>query len=249
MLGGVRFATLHGAFAMTLKSTAVVLAVAAIAGAGLAAQGTPATARDMRSHFVQVAVVHEAVIRGDLQAVHAAATMLAKSDAAGLPAALVAQHQAMRSLAERLATASDVSAAASGTAALLGACGECHRVAGAMPGPALPSRPTVGEAVGHMLDHQRAADQMMQGLVLPSPALWNMGAQALRTAPLGTGKLPKDPKLTSEVASSEKRVHALAEQAATATEPKDRVAVYGQLLATCATCHSVHSTIWGPTKK
>jgi cytochrome c553 len=100
-----------------------------------------------------------------------------------------------------------------------------------------------------MLDHQRAADQMMQGLVVPSPALWNMGAQGLRTAPLSTSKLPKDPRLTAERASGEKRVHALADQAAAASETKDRVAVYGQVLAACAGCHSVHGTIWGPTQR
>jgi mono/diheme cytochrome c family protein len=231
----------------------LVLTVSLVPGTSgrAAAQAAPPSkaAIDMSAHFAEVGTVHEAIIRGDLAAARAAASALAQREFAGLPESTAPDRQAMKTLASRVAAATDVQSAAAGTASMLGACGDCHRAAGVVPAPALPDRPVVGQTVGHMLDHQRAADQLMQGLVVPSSALWHLGAQGLRGAPLGTGKLPKDHRLTADVAAAEQRVHALAEDAAAATEPAARAAVYGQVLGTCASCHSLHSTIWGPAKR
>jgi cytochrome c553 len=107
----------------------------------------------------------------------------------------------------------------------------------------------VGQTVGHMLDHQRAADHLMQGLIVPSSTLWNQGAQGLRQAPLSNGKLPKDQKLTADVAAGELHVHQLGDRAAGTSDPQARSALYGELLGTCARCHSLHQNIWGPTKR
>jgi len=117
--------------------------------------------------------------------------------------------------------------------------------------PAVDTRPvpSVGQTVGHMLAHERAVEQLMQGLVVPSSAAWNEGAQALRIAPLGRGKLPKDPKLTPELMEGEQRLHQLAERAAAATGTPDRAALYGEMIGTCAACHSLHPNVWGPGKR
>lgn len=240
---------------MPLRRFAVVLAMtAAFAPATIgraARQDAPAskTALDMSAHFAEVGAVHEAVIRGDLAGAKAAAAALAAREFTGLPEKTATHRQAMKALAERVASATDVAMAAAGTAAMLGACGECHRTAGVLPAPALPQRPVVGQAVGHMLDHQRAADHLMQGLVIPSSTLWNQGAQGLRVAPLSRGQLPKDPRLTAEVAAGEQRVHALGDEAAGTSEPQARAAIYGKVISTCASCHSLHSNIWGPSKR
>jgi len=220
--------------------------------ARVGAQAPPAGAAPagaMAGHFAEIGQVHDAVIRGDLAAARRAAGVLAAGDSEGLPAKTRPSSDQMKMLAGRVAAATDVAAAASGTAAMLGTCGECHLLAGAHPAPALPDRPAVGQTVGHMLDHQRALDRMMQGLVVPSSALWNEGAQALRVAPLASGKLPKDPKLTPDVAAGEQRVHQLADQAAGTSDPQARSALYGELLGTCARCHSLHANIWGPTRR
>ena len=65
-------------------------------------------------------------------------------------------------------------------------------------------------------------------------------------APLRASDLPRDPRLTREIAAAEDRVHVLAEQAATATEETARINVYSQILSTCAQCHGLHGRIWGP---
>jgi hypothetical protein len=118
-----------------------------------------------------------------------------------------------------------------------------------MPAVAVRPVPAIGQTVGHMLNHQHAIEQLLQGLVVPSSTAWNEGAQALRTAPIARGKLPKDPKLNSELMEGERRLHQLAERAATAGTTADRVAVYGEMLGTCAACHSLHPNVWGPGKR
>jgi cytochrome c553 len=203
----------------------------------------------MKAHFGEVSAVHEAVIRGDLAAARAAANRLAAHDYSGLPAVTRSYQDTVKQLAGQVTAAKDVKAAATATAYLVGVCGDCHRAAGVVPAPALPERPAVGETVGHMLDHQRAVDALMQGLAVPSPSLWNQGAQGLRVAPLRSSKLPKDPKLTDDIVGNERRVHQLADQAAGTTEPQARAALYGEILTTCANCHSLHANIWGPSKR
>lgn len=238
---------------LVLVSSAAVVLAASMALPAFAEQAASAPAsavrHDMAGHFAEVKVVHEAVIRGDLPAARKAAEALAARSFAGLSKTTAPYAASIKELAGRVAAARDVNAAAASAASMLGTCGECHRTAGAMPAPELPARPSVGQAVGHMLEHQRAFDQLMQGLVVPSASLWNQGAQALRTAPLGPGQLPKDPKLTADVAAGEQRVHQLADQAAGASDTQARVAAYGTLLGTCASCHTLHANIWGPSKR
>jgi cytochrome c553 len=236
---------------MSLPCRVVVLTATVwiVAGQPAGAAGQTTTpAAGMAPHFQDVTAVHEAVIRGDLEGARIAAAALAKRDVTGSPAT-AANRDALKSLAGRVAASPDLAAAAAATGLMLGACGDCHRASGAMPVPSVPDRPALGQTVGHMLDHQRAADQLMQGLVVPSSTLWNQGAQTLRTAPLSTGKLPKDPKLTSDIAAGEQRIHQLADQAAGTSEPQARATIYGQMLGACANCHALHKNVWGPSKK
>ena len=66
---------------------------------------------------------------------------------------------------------------------------------GTLP-PAAPAAPAVGGVVGHMLEHQRAVDLMVQGLTVPSTSAWNEGAATFASAPLRDKDLPRDPELT-----------------------------------------------------
>ena len=99
-----------------------------------------------------------------------------------------------------------------------------------------------------MLEHQRAADEMMQGLFIPSETQWTQGATRFAAAPLQRQDLPRDPKLTPEIRKTEQQVHQLAERALKATAWKDRGDIYAQMLTTCASCHSLHGVVWGPRR-
>ena len=115
-----------------------------------------------------------------------------------------------------------------------------------MPAARLSAAQDVGGVVGHMLEHQRAADLMLQGLVAPSTSIWREGAAALLAAPLRSDKLPPDPKWTPELRAAEARVHRLASDAVQATDSLARANFYAQILAHCSACHGLHEKSLGP---
>ena len=234
---------------------------AAIASGGMPPTAAPSTpqsvARDtsrtalMQVHFAQVMVVHEAVIRGDLPAARERASWLASQAAPGaLPEGWAPYVAVMHEAARRTAAASSVLEAAMGTAAMLKTCGDCHRGVGTMPAAPLDAPGSaVRGVVGHMLAHQHAADQMLQGLVVPSSTLWRAGAAGLSTPPLASADLPRDAKLGPEAKASEGRIHVLAGQAGRVDEPGARAVFYAQILARCADCHASHRKVWGPSRR
>ena len=219
---------------------------AAPAAVDRSAQAEGRAATDMRAHFDEVLRVVDAIVRGDLDDARRRARQVASREFTGLPVAAAGQLAGMRAAAGRVAAAADLPTAATAAGVMLGTCGECHRAVGAMPAVHVRPSPAVGDTVGHMLAHQQAIEHLLQGLVVPSSSAWNAGAQALRTAPLKRSKLPDDPKLSSEIAAGETRLHELADEAAGTSAPPARAAIYGQMVSTCSRCHALHKNIWGP---
>ena len=204
----------------------------------------------MRQHFALVMAVHEAVIRGDLKTARTQAKEIAdRPGPPGLPAAAAPYVATMKSAAAGLSTVAELEDAASATSAMLALCGDCHRAVGTMPASASPPTSAVGGAVGHMLAHKRAVDLMVQGLTVPSAALWQQGAEALGSAPLRRGALPRDPKLTRQILDAEQWVHQMADRARRATDVRSRIYVYSEVIESCGTCHALHGNVWGPDKK
>ncbi len=215
--------------------------------AAQAVQSTPERMAEMRHHFTQVMTVHEAVIRGDLAAVREPAERLAGiAVPAGLPPVAAPFVANLRQAARRAAEAKTLAAAAAATVTMVGECANCHQAVGVYPVPSVPATHDLGGIVGHMLEHQRAADEMLQGLLIPSPAQWRRGAERLEVAALHPSELPRDRQWTMEIRGAEARVHQVAAKAVKAGSPSARAATYVELLSSCATCHSLHKRIWGP---
>lgn len=204
----------------------------------------------MQDHYSKAMAVHTAVVRGDLPAVTGAATQwLAQIDRTAWPSAAAPHVDTMRAAAKELAGATLLGPAGAAMGRTLGACGTCHRASGVMPAaPLEPARP-VGGIVGHMLEHQRALSNMVEGLVVPSTSRWQEGAKGLRAAPLKREGLPRNAGSTDTLMALEREVHALAEKAASAETPDARAAAYGELAAGCARCHSLHVRVWGPSPR
>lgn len=212
--------------------------------------GGSETAQSMRSHFDEATRIHEAVVRGDLDAAREPARRLAAYDADAWPMEGRRYVAGLALAAARVSTAADVSAAAAATASMLVSCGDCHRATGRRPAPAAVSqRFEVGGVVGHMIEHEAAVDALYRGLVIPSLQDWRDGARRLQMAPLRSGSLPRDPNLTGRVLASEKRVHDLAARAATADNQTRRATAYAELITQCAGCHALHPTVWGPRSR
>jgi cytochrome c553 len=207
----------------------------------------PQRAAEMRHHFSQVTRIHEALIRGDLKAVLAPAAELATTDApAAFPQMAAPFVEEIRRSARRAGTAPNLRTAAASMVTLLEQCAACHQAAGVYPSPASPRRPDLPMVVGHMLDHQRAADDMLQGLMMPSASRWIEAADRLEAATLRPAEWPQDPRLTAEARQADAAVHALAGRARSVTTARARANLYVDLVTTCASCHSLHRGVWGP---
>jgi mono/diheme cytochrome c family protein len=210
---------------------------------------SPDLLAEMRHHFAQVGLIHNSLTRGDLAAIREPATQLSRTAVpVGLPDAAGSYVAAIRQAASRVVAATTLASAATATVSMLTQCGDCHRAVGVFPAPTIPKRPDVGGLVGEMLEHQRATDDMLVGLIVPSASQWRQGAERLTAAKLLSSKLPPDPKLTQEIRTAEVRVHQIAKQAETAADASARGVIYAQLLTTCAQCHSLHKSVWGPGK-
>jgi mono/diheme cytochrome c family protein len=208
---------------------------------------TPERLAEMPHHFTQVSRIQEAITRGDLPAVRGPAAQLTKvAVPSGVPASAAAYVVAIRQGAQRAADATTLAGAAQATAAMVTECGNCHQAVGIFPAPAVRQTPDVGGLVGHMLEHKRASDELLKGLVIPSASYWRQGAERLRVAALRPTQLPFDSKLTGDIRKAEDHIHKLADQAVGAESTAERTALYVQLLTTCAECHGLHRQVWGP---
>ena len=202
----------------------------------------------MQHHFLQITQIQDAVIRGDLSAVRSPARELGEMNLpAGMPPTSQPFMLTLRMAGRRAADAKDLVVAASAAASLLADCGECHRTVGFRPAIDSARQPNVGGIVGHMLEHQRAVRELQTGLFAPSTTDWERGAATLRAAPLSRSDLSLDPKLTAAIREAETRVHRLADSAAKADTMAARTTAYAAILTTCADCHTLHKTVWGPT--
>jgi cytochrome c553 len=203
----------------------------------------------MRGHYAQVLAMHAAVIRGDIAGIAAPARELVRQ--LGVPTnppAPQATLDEMRFAARWAADTSNLAVAAAATASLLKGCGDCHRAGSVRPVADLPGKTKVGGVVGTMLDHQRAAEQMLQGLIGPSSAAWQEGARTFATAPLHPKSLPVNSAERKEMVRVEERLQRDAAKAADLEDSYARAAAYASILAECSGCHAKHAKIWGPVR-
>jgi cytochrome c553 len=205
-------------------------------------------AQHMHEHLARVTTMQEAVIRGDLEAAVEPARWIAEhQETEGLPAGTEPFVASMKKQAAAVAGAKDLKNAGVATAMTISYCGSCHAAAKITPQMMEPVvLPATGPAAAHMLEHLRATDLMYQGLTMPSEDRWQKGLDAMKGSPLAEKDLPKDTKLTKEILDLEKKVHDMAAKAKATTDVGSKVAFYGEYLAGCAGCHSLHGKVWGP---
>jgi cytochrome c553 len=193
-----------------------------------AAQGVDAGARraEMQDHYSQLLAVHDAVVRGDVEAARPPATELAYlSVPPGSPLASATFGTAIREHARRVARETTVIGAARATAALIRACAECHRTNGAAISAESIARRR-RDVPESMADHVRAADDLLLGLLIPSDARWAAGANGLELSLLTTPGGEQSAALRYVTGRSRR-----------AETPTARASNYVHLLTTCAECH------------
>jgi hypothetical protein len=202
----------------------------------------------MHEQLTRVTAMQDAVARGDLEAAAEPARWIVEHQSTdGLPAGTAQIVADLKKSAGVVAEAKDLKNAATATAMVVSYCGTCHAAAKAtpaMPEPVKPAGTTTASA--HMLEHEWAAQLLYQGLAIPSEERWQKGLNAMKASALAGKDLPKDAKLTREIVALEKRVHDIAANAGKVADIGTKVAVYGDALASCAGCHSLHGQTWGP---
>lgn len=192
----------------------------------------------MTGHFFASTVMLEALVRGNLDAYKSAAAVIASEGEHG-PA--WSRSTAVRDVANRAREVTTVAAAADAAAELAVTCGSCHLEEG---GPKLAiDTPPAAVATGslRMARHQWAAERMWLGLMQPSLEAWRTGSEVFVSAPLVLDAVPNDAPTAkqADAFTLSVRANAIARAATAATTTAERQRLFGDLYATCASCHAL----------
>jgi cytochrome c553 len=196
----------------------------------------------MIGHYDNVARLYAEAAAGRLEGVRTEANeLLARESGAGLPADVANLVEELRVYAGLAARAPDITSAARAVARVAASCGSCHKAMKRSLTYEVLTDPPPGDGPveTRMIRHQWASDRLWDGLVGPSDQSWRAGAAVLRGAPLFTDDLTHDVAQYDAVTKLAWTVHEIGAQANSAAEQSVRAGLYGDLLATCASCHAL----------
>lgn len=191
----------------------------------------------MHEHYNMLGAIQHLVIRDDLYDVrNIARTIGSAPDESGLDA-WASQSALARVRANALAAAPDNDEGCRRTARLAEACARCHIDANVIPmfgSP--PPLPADGVEVGaRMARHVWAVDRLSEGMIGAVNDSWLAGLDVLARAPAPWSAMDADRAALS------RRLQELADQTQKHVAKDDlsaRARAYGEILVTCAACHS-----------
>jgi cytochrome c556 len=185
----------------------------------------------MDSHYSQVDEIQEAVIAGNVDGTRGPARWISTHRGQEFPATASSSLEMMRTEGRIMLEQTQILEVAQTLGRMGVACGSCHTALDAGVNYPIVEPPASSPAPqAHMQRHAWAVDRLWEGLAAPSDASWRAGAGALTHMPVDFGTNDQANRLAQ-------RVHELSAKASSATQPKARAEVYGQLLETCALCH------------
>jgi cytochrome c553 len=202
----------------------------------------PEVSPRMIGHYENVSRLYAEAAAGRLDGVRTQANeLLARESGEGLPVKVANLVEQLRTYVSLAARAPDVTSAAAAVARVAATCGSCHAsmkrplAYEPMTGPPQADTPLATR----MVRHRWAADRLWDGLVGPSNESWRAGAAVLRDAPLFTDALTRDVEQYEAVTKLAWTVQEIGARAGSAQDQSERAMLYGNLLATCASCHSM----------
>ena len=215
-------------------------------GTDVGHRASPREVREhMREHWGLAVVIRDAVIAATLDELPDVAGELADHKAPDSLAKYRDPIVTMRSAAEAAQKTGNVTVAAAATADLARACGDCHLAANVAPSlPAEPLPPGEDATKAHMLRYDYAVRELWAGLVIPSDERWSGGARALTQKPLKRGDFFEDWEVTDRMIELDQNVHKMRGDVVAAATRDERVKLFGDLIANCASCHA--ATAQGP---
>jgi hypothetical protein len=188
----------------------------------------------MHENFDLLRAIERLVIRGKLDDARRFATALAEApDEPGL-SAWATHTTAVRERAAALARAPTTDEACRREARLAAACAGCHVETGVTPEfrthpQPPPDEPTIA---ARMARHRWAADRLWEGVVGGAEEPWKAGLDILAATPLDWKSI------APERAPFGKELQRRADQARRGKTID--TGAYGEILATCAGCHTMH---------
>jgi mono/diheme cytochrome c family protein len=194
----------------------------------------------MRMHFDDLRSVERLLVAGKLEDAKALAYMVTVPPKDPGIASWAAGTARVVDAATKLTIAPGIDEACRRVARVAEACAECH-----VRNPKRPSfvrtsaPPDLPTPAARMARHQWAVDRLWEGVVGPIDESWRAGLQVLSTTPLPFSRLTDAPVLASHL--QKRAAEALIPDATDGVA--DRARAYGEMLVTCAACHS---TLKGP---
>lgn len=221
-----------------MRRSVALLAVVPLFACHRPAAAPPRAAAPTVTHYEGVDALQRALIGGDLSGTRAQALRVAASPpVAGLPDYAAQYVTAMQSYATAVAEAPDIPEAAVATARMGAMCGVCHAAVERGPRTTVTAGPMPSDSVrSQMALHLWSLQRMWDGLVIPSDRAWTHGALGLNSAPHYQHHVARNGVSGEAADTLAARLFALGQRAALAGH-NDRVTIYGEFLATCASCH------------
>lgn len=185
----------------------------------------------MRDHIGVTTQARDAVIRGQLADATGALTWLAQHREPKVAAAAQPFVEQVHQHAQRALDAADLPAAGEALGALAASCGDCHRAQGRGPKP----EPSGFED----LDGELTVQNHMHGYLWATDTLWNalIADAALWDTGVATMASLTPPSRPRKLAAGFAQITAWSKSAASAKTSAERAHAYGQLIASCGTCH------------
>jgi mono/diheme cytochrome c family protein len=141
--------------------------------------------------------------------------------------------------AQRISQADDLAAAGLELGRLAGACGSCHAAAGFVADvPTTTAPPETKTLVGQMARHAWGAARLWEGVTGPAEQAWLDGALVIAETPMAISTVMRD-KPNAFAFELAERLHDEALRARGATDFDARANLYGEMMATCASCHRI----------
>lgn len=200
----------------------------------------------MHQHYGAARRIEEALVWGDLETAQLEAGRLGAVDEPDVLPRWQPFVERVRVAARAIESAGDIATAARRSAVLGGACSDCHADVGGRPTFELVGMPPAGETLGaQMRTHAWGAARMWEGLIGPENPRWEEGAGVLVLAPITITETDQQ-RLSGDMVALRRamsehvvRIRDYASKAMTPLTQPERVALYGEMLVTCASCHTL----------
>jgi len=198
----------------------------------------------MHESLGRISTIKSLIIMGNLDSVREPAMWLAENDSvSGLPENYRPFVDQMRGYAREVVAAPDLQSAAVSVSAMARTCSNCHLANDVSLAFGFDSEPEGwADTVSHMQRHQWGIDRMWEGLIGPSDAAWDRGADMLVDVPLQPVEVANATTSEADAAKVEKiarLVHSFGSQSASTVTPDERSELFGEVLGLCAECHAI----------